>query len=159
MIRSYYCKQRSLRREIFFENPIKAYCQTFLVFARYCWINLILLVTPGEVIVTGFFKANTQNCSSRRVQWQPLDTGCVVEYNIEFLDINGVTLDVETIMDNRTFFCTDRFDNASSVIMWATFKNETGNKSSVVSLQTTTTTTTTTTNTVTTPSEGNKYSS
>ena len=115
--------------------------------------HLILLVTPGEVSVTGF--SNTQNCSSRRVQWQPLDTGCAVEYNIEFLDINNMSLDIETIMGSRTCFCTDRFDNASSVIMWATFRNETGNKSSVVSLQTTTTTTTTTT--VTTPSKGNKY--
>lgn len=113
--------------------------------------HLILLVTPGEVSVTGFFKSNTENCSSRRVQWLPLDTGCAVKYNMKFLDINNVSVGVRTVMDSSGVFCTEEFDSASSVIMWATFKNESGINSSVVFLQTTTTTTTT----ATTPSEGN----
>ena len=113
----------------------------------------MFLVKPDAVPVDGFFLVNNSNCSSHRVQWQRLETGCAVKYNIEFLDTNGGTLDVKTVTGNNSFFCTDNYDNVSSMIVWATFKNETGVKSRVVPLQTTTTTTATTT-TTTTPGKG-----
>ena len=112
----------------------------------------MILVKPDAVHVDGFFLGNNSNCSSHRVQWQRLYTGCAVKYNIEFRDTNNMTLGVKTITGNNSFFCTDDFDNVSSVIMWATFKNETGFKSREVPLQTTTTTTTTAT--TTTPGRG-----
>ena len=105
----------------------------------------MFLVKPGPVGNIGFSSVIDSSCSGHLVKWQRLNTGCAVKYNIEFFDFNNVTLGVQTIMDNSSSFCTDHYDNVPSVIMWATFKNETGFKSRLVFLQTTTTTTTTAT--------------
>ena len=90
------------------------------------------------------------------MKWEQLDTGCEVEYNIQFLDSKNVSLNNVTIMGSNDSFCTNNFTSAFSVIMWATFNGTKGNNSGPVSLKTITTTTTTmTTITVTTHTEGN----
>lgn len=91
------------------------------------------------------------------MQWQPLGTKCAVEVNIQFLNEKRVVIGNETgIAGNRTFFCTNEYDNASSVIIWSTFNNRRGDYSLAVTLETTTTTTSTSNpTTVTTSSEGN----
>ena len=83
-----------------------------------------------------------------------LDTGCAVEYNIEFRDDNNVILGNKT--SNSTFICDTDYGNATSVIMWATFNGFRGKDSEVKPLETTTTTTTTATSTiVTSTNKGN----
>ena len=91
------------------------------------------------------------------MKWRPLNTKCAVEVNIRFLDEKRVILGNETgITGNRTFFCANEYDNASSVIIWATFNNRSGDYSLPVALETTTTTTTTSSpTTATTFSTGN----
>ena len=92
---------------------------------------------------------------SHCVKWKLLDTGCEVEYNIQFLDSKNTSLGNVTIMDNNGLFCTNNFTNASSVIMWATFNDTKGDNSEQIFRETTTTTTKTTTTTrVITPTEG-----
>ena len=59
-----------------------------------------------------------------------------------------MTLGIETIRGNTSFACVDNYDNATSVIMWATFNGSRGTNSKIVPRQTTTTTTTTTTPTI-----------
>ena len=59
-----------------------------------------------------------------------------------------MTLGNETITDNSSVFCTANYDNASSVIMWATFNGVMGKNSRLEPLKTTTTTTTITTTTI-----------
>ena len=92
-------------------------------------------------------------------RWKELDTGCPVEYNIQFSNQNNLTLgNVTAILGNSTFYCTNNFSSAFTVIMWATFNNITGENSEVVPLRTFTTTTTTTSSTpttVNTTAEGN----
>ena len=115
----------------------------------------MFLVTPDPVVIDGFFLVNTSECSSHRVQWQLLDTGCAVDYNIEFLDSKNVTLGIETINDYSSVFCTNDYGYASSVVMWATFNGVKGKSSLVVPLQMTPRTTATTTlTTVNTASKG-----
>ena len=62
-----------------------------------------------------------------------------------------MTLGNVTIKDYSSFFCTNEFDYASSVVMWATYNGVKGKNSLVVPLQiiprTTTTATFTTVNT------------
>ena len=64
-----------------------------------------------------------------------LDTGCGVEYNIEFRDDNNVILGTKT--SNSTFVCDTDYGNATSVIMWATFSRFRGNDSEVIPIETT----------------------
>ena len=90
-----------------------------------------LLVTAAEVKIDNFFQVDDQpNCNgTRRVQWQPINTGnCSVEYTIEFRNnINGTIGTEESITGN--FYCTSKYDNATSVIMWATYEGTQGFKS------------------------------
>ena len=81
-----------------------------------------------------------------------LDTGCAVEYNIEFRDDNNVILGIKT--SNSTFLCDTDYGNATSVVMWATFNGFRGVKSEVTLKTTTTSTTTATSTTVTSTSKG-----
>ena len=62
-----------------------------------------------------------------------LDTGCAVEYNIEFRDDNNVILGTKT--SKSTLVCDTDYGNATSVIMWATFNSFRGNNSEVKPLQ------------------------
>ena len=64
-----------------------------------------------------------------------LDTGCAVEYNIEFCDDNNVTLGIKT--SNSSFVCDTDYGNAMPVIMWAAFNGFRGNDSEVKPLETT----------------------
>ena len=64
-----------------------------------------------------------------------LDTGCAVQYVIEFRDENNVILGIKT--SNSTFVCDTDYGNATSVIMWATFKSFKGSDSEVKALETT----------------------
>ena len=91
------------------------------------------------------------------MQWQPLNTNCGVEVNIQFLNKKDIILGNKTgIAGNQTYFCTIEYGNASSVIIWATFNNITGDYSLAVPLGTTTTTATSPTSAaVTTSSKGN----
>ena len=117
---------------------------------------LIVLVTPEQVDINGFFATSDNECSRRRVEWKLLDTGCIVEYNIQFLDNNGMILGNETVKkDNINFFCADNYTNASSVIMSATFNGVTGIDSAQTPFQITTTTTIPPTTTVTRTTQGN----
>ena len=79
------------------------------------------------------------------MKWKPLDTGCEVEYNIQFLDSKNISLGKVTIMDNIDSFCSNNFISASSVIIWATFNGTEGSDSGSTFLKTVTATTTTTT--------------
>ena len=69
-----------------------------------------------------------------------LNTGCAVEYNIEFRDDKNVILGNKA--SNRSPVCDTDYGNATSVIMWATFNGFRGSDSEVETLKTTTTTTT-----------------
>ena len=63
-----------------------------------------------------------------------LDTGCAVEYNIEFHDDNNVILGTKSTYSN--FVCDIDYGNATSVIMWPTFNSFRGNDSEVKPLET-----------------------
>ena len=92
-----------------------------------------LLVQPPPVKIDNFFQnEDQQGCNgTRRVQWQPLDTGnCSIEYNIEFRNsTDGVIDTVRNIRSENTFYCTNDYDNAISVVMWATYNVTQGIKS------------------------------
>ena len=72
---------------------------------------------------------NSSECRGRRVQWQVLDTGCAVEYNIGFRDDSNMILGNKT--SNSSFICDTDYGNATSVIMWATFNGFRGNVTSI----------------------------
>ena len=83
-----------------------------------------------------------------------LNTGCTVEYNIQFRDDDNVILANKT--SNSTFLCDTDYGNAASVMMWAIFNGFRGSDSEVKPLETATTTTTTVTSTtVTSTNKGN----
>ena len=116
---------------------------------------LFYLVTPSPVIIKDFFQNSNDKCG-HEVQWKLLNTGCKVEYNIQFNDRNNSILGVKTsILGNKTFFCTNDYSSAWSVIMWATFNNIRGENSTKFLREFTTTTTTSTPTTVTSTIEGN----
>ena len=90
-----------------------------------------LLVVPAKVSIDNFFAVDGKSgCNgTRRVQWQPLDTGsCSVAYTIEFRNKTGdITGTVENIIG--TSYCTKDYDMAVLVIMWATYEGRKGIKS------------------------------
>ena len=94
------------------------------------------LVTPAKVEIDYFSQKYKQvGCNgTRRVKWDPLITGnCSVKYTIEFRNGTNDTIDiVRNITD--TFYCTSDFDNAKSIVMWATYKGTEGDKSNVTFL-------------------------
>ena len=108
---------------------------------------------PAKVNIDYFFRNDEQiGCNdTRRVQWQQIDTGgCTVNYTIEFRNkTNDIIGTVEKITGN--FYCTSDFDNATMVIMWATYEGRQGIESDGKNLtatpepSTTTTTASTTT--------------
>ena len=94
------------------------------------------LVIPAKVKIDDFFRNDARKgCDdTRRVQWQPVDTGtCLVEYTVEFSNNrNNTIVIVENITD--TFYCTSDYDNAKSVVVWATYKGIRGTNSNVTFL-------------------------
>ena len=86
---------------------------------------------PGKVEIDNFFRNDDQvGCNStRRVQWQPINTGsCTVECAIAFRNSADDTIGtIEHIRDS--FYCTSGYDNANSVIIWATYKGTKGPES------------------------------
>ena len=93
------------------------------------------LVEPEPVSIDDFLLSERAGCT-RRVQWQPLDTGnCPVEYNIQFMNRYGTILGNATnIRNNVSFYCTDDYANSYSVTMWATHKGIKGTESQVTIL-------------------------
>ena len=94
------------------------------------------LVTPAEVEINLFLQKDKQiGCNgTRRVLWQPLITGtCSVEYTIEFRDSTNDTIGIVGNITN-TSYCTSDYNNAKSVVMWATYKGKEGNKSNAIFL-------------------------
>ena len=68
---------------------------------------------------------NKTGCNGTRVQWQPINTGnCVVEYTIEFRKTNKIVGTEKNIRGNS--YCTRDHNNATSVIMWATYEGRQG---------------------------------
>ena len=113
---------------------------------------IFLSVLPEKVTIDDFSQNHDPvGCNgTRRVQWQLINVGsCSVEYTIEFKnsaqDVIGTVKDIK----NKTFFyCTSDFDNAASVIMWATYKGTQGIRSEVKYLSPLADATTSTTTTV-----------
>ena len=95
----------------------------------------LCLVKPDQVIIDGFLPSDKAGCT-RRVQWQPLDTGkCPVEYNIQFRNrYDKILGNVTNIRNNVNFYCTDDYANSYSVTMCATFKSIKGIESQVTLL-------------------------
>ena len=95
----------------------------------------ISLVKPGPVSIDDFLLSEKVGCT-RRVQWQPLETGkCPVEYNIQFMNRYGTILGNATnIRNNVSFYCTDDYASSYSVKMWATYRGIKGTKSQVTIL-------------------------
>lgn len=97
------------------------------------------LVIPAEVTDIQFFQNDNQDkCNgTRRVQWQEIDTGfCLVKYIIQFIDDSGNRRNVSSITGH--FYCTNEYDNATSIILWATFGGRQGAVSQMTFLSTTT---------------------
>ena len=90
-----------------------------------------VLVVPTKVEIDDFFRNDEQvGCNgTRRVKWQPIKTGsCSVEYTIDFRNSANDSIDtVENITGNS--YCSSKYNNATSVIMWATYKGTSGIKS------------------------------
>ena len=82
---------------------------------------------------------------TRRVQWQPVDTGsCLVYYTIEFRSTTEGTIGfIVGIRGNS--YCTNDYDNSTSVIIWATYRGTRGVKSEKLFFSVTPMTTTWTT--------------
>ena len=93
------------------------------------------LVKPEPVIIDDFLLSEKVGCT-RRVQWEPLDTGnCLVEYTIQFRNRYGTILGNATnIRNNVNFYCTDNYASSYSVTVWATHKGVKGTKSQVTIL-------------------------
>lgn len=93
------------------------------------------LVKPKPVIIDDFLLSEKVGCT-RRVQWEPLDTGnCPVEYTIQFRNRYSPMLGNATnIRNNVNFYCTDNYASSYSVTMWATHKGVKGTKSQVTIL-------------------------
>lgn len=93
------------------------------------------LVKPEPVIIDDFLLSERVGCT-RRVHWQPLDTGkCSVEYNIQFRNRHGTVLGNATnIRNNVSFYCTDDYASSYSVTMWASHKGIKGTESKVTIL-------------------------
>lgn len=93
------------------------------------------LVKPEPVIIDDFLLSEKVGCT-RRVQWEPVDTGnCPVEYTIQFRNRYGTILGNATnIRNNVNFYCTDNYASSYSVTMWATHKGVKGTKSQVTIL-------------------------
>ena len=68
-----------------------------------------------------------------------------MDYTIQFKDKDGFRSNVTGIRGN--FHCTNYYDNASSVIVWATFEGRQGIKSQEIQFSTTTPKPTTSTST------------
>ena len=87
------------------------------------------------MIVDDFLLSKKVGCT-RRVQWQPLNTGnCPVEYTIQFRNRYGTILGNATnIRNNVNFYCTDNYASSYSVTMWATQEGVRGTKSQVTIL-------------------------
>lgn len=97
------------------------------------------LVIPVEVKDIQFFRNDNRNgCNgTRRVRWLKIDTGnCLVNYTIQFKDNDGIRSNVSGI--RGSYFCTSKYDNATSVIVWATFENRQGTPSQETQLSKTT---------------------
>lgn len=90
-----------------------------------------LLVIPVQVKKVKFFPNDGQvGCNgTRRVEWQPIKTGsCPVEYNIQFRKDEDIILGkIENTLG--TFYCTSDYNNATSVVVWATYEVRQGNAS------------------------------
>lgn len=89
------------------------------------------LVIPNKLKIDGFFQNHGRNgCNGTRlVEWQPSVTGnCSVKYTVEFRSNTSNTID---IVENITtsFYCTSDYDNADSVVVWATHEGIEGIKS------------------------------
>ena len=93
------------------------------------------LVKPEPVIIDDFLLSEKVGCT-RRVQWEPLDTGnCPVEYTIQFRNRYGTMLGNATnIRKNINFYYTDNYASIYSVTMWATHKGVKGTKSHITIL-------------------------
>ena len=93
------------------------------------------LVKPEPVIIDDFLLSEKVGCT-RRVQWEPLNTGnCPVEYTIQFRNRYGTILGNATnIRNNVNFYCRDNYASSYSVTMWATHKGVKGTKSQVTIL-------------------------
>ena len=93
-------------------------------------LSNFLLVTAAKVTIDNFFRVDSKpGCNgTRRVQWQPIDTGnCLVEYTMEFRKSSEIVGTVENIRGPS--YCTRDHDNATSVIIWATYEGRQGIKS------------------------------
>ena len=51
-----------------------------------------------------------------------------MEYTIDFRNSTNDTIDIETNISGRSY-CTSDYDNATSVIIWATYEGTQGSKS------------------------------
>ena len=119
-----------------------------------------LLVVPTKVQIDNFFKNDDKvGCNeTRRVQWHEINTGnCSVQYTIEFRNTtDGITGTENNISGN--FYCTNQYDSATSVIMFATYNDGTrGNRSEVKFLTATPEPSTTTVTSPTTKQKGTKH--
>ena len=117
------------------------------------------LVIPAKVKIDDFLQNdNRERCNdTRRVQWHPLDTGnCLVEYTVEFRNNTNNTIGiVENI--TKTSYCTSDYNNAKSVVVWATYKGMRGINSSVQFLTATPKSTTPSSTSGTATEEGIKF--
>ena len=94
------------------------------------------LVIPDKVKNVGFSQnAGRDECNgTRRVQWQSQvpDTGsCTVKYTVEFRNNTnnrvGIAENITT-----TFYCTSDYNDAKSVVVWATHEGIQGIKSNEI---------------------------
>ena len=97
------------------------------------------LVIPAPVTDIQFIQNDNQDkCNgTRHVQWKIINTGiCLMKYTIQFIDNRDNRRNVSSIVGD--FYCTNEYDNATSVILWATFRGRQGIKSQMTLLSTTT---------------------
>lgn len=97
------------------------------------------LVIPASVTDIQFIQNDNQDkCNgTRRVQWKEINTGnCLVKYTIQFIDDGDNRRNVSSIVGD--FYCTNEYDNATTVILWATFRGRQSIKSQMTFLSTTT---------------------
>ena len=75
------------------------------------------------------------------MQWNLLETGCNeyvgerIQYNIEYFNKFGIIGRVTGINWNVQAWCSRRYDDATAVVMWASYNGLDGRKSTLVHLE------------------------
>ena len=92
----------------------------------------ILTVTPRKVVGGRFFIDTSNTC--KRAQWQPIDAGnCRVTYSVEYFDRNYKVIGMVTGIKNDVMLnCNSSFVNATSIVIYATYKGIHGKRSDLV---------------------------